>query len=180
MSLPGKVVADGETVEIPFEAYDQNGDKITNFVTLARNEQFNALTFNASQGKLKLSEKDDGTAKLEYIDDTDDDTDDTPWASSTATDGIDRVVSLTSIVVGGNNSTLMLNIQDKARPEGIKSVNIPSVVVERGTFDIEISGIIFVDQYGREMKTEDAEAFFDASKPALQDMVILNSMVTSS
>ena len=57
----------------------------------------------------------------------------------------------------------MLNIQDKARPEGIKSVNIPSVVVERGTFDIEISGIIFVDQYGREMKKEDAEAFFAAS-----------------
>jgi hypothetical protein len=57
----------------------------------------------------------------------------------------------------------MLNIQDKARPEGIKSVNIPSVVVERGTFDIKISGIIFVDQYGREMKKKDAEAFFVAS-----------------
>ena len=165
MSLPAGILADGETIEIPFEAYDQNGDKITNFTTLARNTQFNKLTFNASQGKLKLSEKDDGTAKLEYIDDTDDGT---SWASSTATDGIDRVVSLTSIVVGGNNSTLMLNIQDKARPEGIKSVNIPSVVVERGTFDIEISGgdgnkIIFVDQYGREMKKEDAEAFFVAS-----------------
>lgn len=164
MSLPAGILADGETIEIPFEAYDQNGDKITNFTTLARNTQFNALTFNASQGKLKLSEKDDGTAKLEYID-----TDGTSWTSSTATDGIDRVVSLTSIVVGGNNSTLMLNIQDKARPEGIKSVNIPSVVVEQGTFDIEISGgdnnkIIFVDQYGREMKKEDAEAFFKASK----------------
>ena len=158
MSLPAGILADGETIEIPFEAYDQNGDKITNFTTLARNTQFNALTFNASQGKLKLSEKDDGTAKLEYID-----TDGTSWTISTATDGIDRVVSLTSIVVGGNNSTLMLNIQDKARPEGIKSVNIPSVVVERGTFDIEISGIIFVDQYGREMKKEDAEAFFVAS-----------------
>jgi len=159
MSLPAGILADGETIEIPFEAYDQNGDKITNFTTLARNEQFNALTFNASQGNLKLSEKDDGTAKLEYID-----TDGTSWTSSTATDGIDRVVSLTSIVVGGNNSTLMLNIQDKARPEGIKSVNIPSVVVERGTFDIEISDIIFVDQYGREMKKGDAAAFFEASK----------------
>ncbi|HOL91617.1 MAG TPA: hypothetical protein PK215_05020, partial [Clostridiales bacterium] len=158
MSLPAGILADGETIEIPFEAYDQNGDKITNFVTLARNEQFNKLTFNASQGKLKLSEKDDGTAKLEYID-----TGGILWTDSTATDGIDRVVSLTSIVVGGNNSTLMLNIQDKARPEGIKSVNIPSVVVERGTFDIEISGITFVDQYGREMKKEDAEAFFKES-----------------
>ena len=155
MSLPAGILADGETIEIPFEAYDQNGDKITNFTTLARNTQFNKLTFNASQGKLKLSEKDDGTAKLEYID-----TGGTSWTDSTATDGIDRVVSLTSIVVGGNNSTLMLNIQDKARPEGIKSVNIPSVVVERGTFDIEI---IFVDQYGREMKKEDAEEFFEAS-----------------
>ena len=52
---------------------------------------------------------------------------------------------------------------ERRRPEGIKSVNIPSVVVERGTFDIEISGIIFVDQYGREMKKDDAEAFFAAS-----------------
>ena len=68
MSLPAGILADGETIEIPFEAYDQNGDKITNFTTLARNEQFNALTFNASTGTLVLSEKDDGTAKLSTLD----------------------------------------------------------------------------------------------------------------
>lgn len=163
MSLPGKVVADGETVEIPFEAYDQNGDKITNFVTLARNEQFNALTFNASTGTLVLSEKDDGTAKLEFKD-----TKAPGWDNSAATDGVDRVASLTSIVVGGNSSTLMLSIQDKARPEGIKSVNIPSVVVERGTIALEISKsddnnkFTFVDQYGRDMDKADVVAFFNA------------------
>lgn len=164
MEYPTGLIIDNEDVEIPFTAYDQNGNEIKNFVTLANQTQFNNLTFNASPGSLILSENDDGTATLKYDDPG------VAWDKAESTDGIDRIASLTSIVVGGGTSNLTLRIQDRARPVGIKDVKIADVLVEGGSTTVELDGdndtecFTFVDQYGREMSEEDAYTFFKASE----------------
>lgn len=164
MEYPTGLIIDNEDVEIPFTAYDQNGNEIKNFVTLANQTQFNNLTFNASPGSLKLSENDDGTATLKYNDPG------VAWDKAESTDGIDRIASLTSIVVGGGTSNLTLRIQDRARPVGIKDIKIADVLVEGGSTTVELDGdndtecFTFVDQYGREMSEEDAYTFFKASE----------------
>jgi hypothetical protein len=164
MEYPTGLIIDNEDVEIPFTAYDQNGNEIKNFVTLANQTQFNNLTFNASPGSLILSENDDGTATLKYDDPGVD------WDEAESTDGIDRIASLTSIVVGGGTSNLTLRIQDRARPVGIKDIKIADVLVEGGSTTVELDGdndtecFTFVDQYGREMSEEDAYTFFKASE----------------
>lgn len=145
MSAPDGVVADGETVEIPFVALDQDGKDITDFTTLANQTDFSNLTLNSSEGALYLEEQNDGTAKLKYADSKLD------WANDSA-DGIDRPVSLTSVVVGGDTSNLMIYVSDKARPDAIKDVDMSSVLVEGGSIKYTLSDFTFLDQYGREIK----------------------------
>ena len=164
---PSGIIADGGEIAIPFEALDQKGDKITNFVTLAKQTTLNELTFSTSTGTLVLSENDDGTAQLTFKDDTD-----APgWGNSQSTDGLDRIASLTSIVVGGRPSNLTIYIQDKPRPDAIKDVAMDNVLVERGSTirfnnindGDDKSSILFIDQYGKEMDNDQAAAFFKAS-----------------
>ncbi len=145
MSAPDGVVADGETVEIPFVALDQDGKDITAFTTLANQTDFSNLTLNSSEGVLYLEEQNDGTAKLKYADSK------TRWGSDSA-DGIDRPISLTSVVVGGDTSNLMIYVSDKARPDAIKDVDMSSVLVEGGSIKYTLSDFTFLDQYGREIK----------------------------
>jgi len=168
MSAPTEMIADGESVEIPFVALDQNGEEIKNFVTLAKHKDFNKLTLNTSAGKLVLKENDDGTAKLVYEDET------VAWNDPAATDGLDRTVSLTSVVIGGDSSNQMIYIRDKARPDGIKAVKMDSVLVERGANTFKLAeNFRFVDQYGRQMGNDDEwgkdNGFFSASSYAGND-----------
>lgn len=160
---PSGVTAEGEIIEIPFQALDQNGNAITNFAVLARQSSLNALSFNSGgQGNLVLSENNDGTATLEFRQGT------VAWNTQNSTNGIGRPVSLTSIVTGGNASTLMLTITDKARPEAISAVKMDKVVVEQGQIKLNLSdttanSFTFFDQYGRVMSRKNANAFFAAS-----------------
>lgn len=158
---PVGMIADGESVEISFTALDQKGEKITNFRTIARNESFNALNLTVSEGTLTLSEQADGTAKLMFKDKT------MAWTETSTTDGQDRLVSMTSIVVGGNTSNVMVSIQDKARPSAVKAVSMDKVLVHGGSTTLELTGddstFTFFDQYGREMEIAAADAFFGAT-----------------
>ena len=162
---PSGIIAEGEIVEIPFEA-KAGGQEITNFTTLARKAGINELKLNKpSTGSLILKENNDGTAKLLYIPDPAS----YAWDKSETTDGLDRPVSLTTVVVGGNASNIMLNVADKARPVGIKSVDFDNTLVEKGETTITLSkdatnSFTFVDQYGREMTKELAYEFFEAAE----------------
>lgn len=147
MSVPSGIISDGGRIEIPFVALDQNGKEITNFTTLAKQKTFNTLTLNVSEGKLALVQEDDGTATLVYTDKT------MPWSDSLTTDGIDRTVSLTSVVVGGNSCNILLSIVDKARPDAIAAIKTPSVVVEGAEIALAQNQFKFYDQYGRVMGT---------------------------
>lgn len=166
MLSPSGIVAEGEEVEIPFTA--KAGDKtITNFTTLARKAGINELKLNKpSDGNLILKENNDGTAKLVYSPEAPS----YAWTKSETTDGLDRPVSLTTVVVGGNASNIMLNIADKARPVGIKSVDFDNTLVEKGSTTITLSNnedtndFTFVDQYGRQMDRVLAYNFFDSAE----------------
>ncbi len=160
MSSPVDVVSDGEAnVEIPFRALDQNGEEITNFVTLADN--LNQLTFNTSDGVVKLAEEDDGTAKLLYSDNTKYQGLN-GWAYSETTDGIDRTISITAVVVSGGTDSLLLSISDKARPDSIEAVKVDSVMVEGTMKRLGLDDFTFRDQYGRVMIGDNN--FFEAAK----------------
>lgn len=159
MSAPAEVVADGDSVEIPFEALDEDGNKVTNFVTLAKHKTFNALSFSVGgEGNLVLAEQADGSAKLTYVDE------EIGWADSRATDGIDRPVSLTAIVVGGDTDNQMISISDKRRPDAIKDVDLDDVYVEGAEIDLDIDDITFYDQYNVVMTAAKAAAFFAADR----------------
>ncbi len=158
MSEPSSIIADGESVELPFVALDQNGERITNFRTLAKNETFNTLSFSTSPGIVELYENNDGTATLEYTD-ASAGAARIDWTDSESTDGIDRPVNVTAVVTGGEGSNLMLYIVDKARPEGIAKVDFESTLIERGTDKLTLSSFDFIDQYGRNMTTEEDEAW---------------------
>ena len=159
LGAPEGVVADGETATIPFTALDQNGEKITSFVTLASQSDFSRLSLNASEGTIKLAEQNDGTAKLTWSDSK------TAWAADSE-DGIDRPISLTSVVVGGETSNEMIYVSDKAMPVAIKSVDMNSVYVEGDVENFGVtSSFIYLDQYGRTMGDYgDDNGFFAASK----------------
>ncbi len=153
MSSP-ELIADGETVEIPFVATDTNGNEIKNFTVLADN--INKLTFNASDNTtLTLKENNDGTATLLLADTS---PTDRVW-NTNSTDGVDRPVALTAIVVGGETSNLMVNIKDKARPDAIYSVNAAEAILEGATETIDFVGdgstkhadFVYLDQYGRKI-----------------------------
>ncbi len=131
ISAPTSIVADGDkNVEIPFTALDQNLDPITDFVTLAKQETFNKLTFNASEGTLKLAEQNDGSAKLLWTDKQDLYGETRGWDRTDTTDGIDRPVSLTAIVVGGGTANEMMNVSDKRRPNAIIAAKVDEVYTE--------------------------------------------------
>ncbi len=166
MSAPDGVVADGETVEIPFVALDQDGKNITAFTTLANQTDFSNLTLNSSEGALYLEEQNDGTAKLLYADSK------YAWSNDSA-DGIDRPISLTSVVVGGDTSNLMIYVSDKARPDAIKDVDMSSVLVEGGSIKYTLSDFTFLDQYGREIKgfnrPDSTDRFENANRGYVKD-----------
>ena len=155
---PAGVVADGDAVEIPFTAIDDKGNTITNFRTLAKQETFNTLTFSASDdSKLTLSEKKDGTAKLVWKDKA------MPWTDSQTTDGLDRPISLTAIVVGGETDNEMISVSDKRRPDAISAIKADDVYVEGATITLKnTDSFRFLDQYGTLIDTDnDASDYGD-------------------
>ncbi len=179
LGSPSGVVADGDTgVNIPFTAAEADGTPITNFRALAKQEIFNTLSFNASEGTLRLAEQDNRKAKLTWSDDAkyyaaeiNGETNE-PWSYSVTTDDIDRPVSLTVVVVGGDPSNEMLYVSDKRRPNAIADVHLSDVYVEGDDIDIKMTGtdktdsFKYYDQYGKQIGTTWGadNGFFAAAK----------------
>ena len=142
MSTPSDIISEGRTVEIPFNALDQNGNSITDYRVLKEN-----LTVNASKGLLRMKEMNDGSAKLLYT------------AEKTYTsDEIDDYVTITSVVtMSGSFDSQTLYIKDRAYPVSIKSVGGSTTLLEGASVKIVNSYntstpyFTYVDQYGRDM-----------------------------
>lgn len=147
LSQPAAVVADGESAEIPYVAYDTEGNAITNYESIARTT--NTLNLTAAEGTLVLSENNDGTAKFTWTDKT------VNWDDSTTKDEIDRSIALATVVVGGESNNMILSVSDKARPVAVKSVEFKTdattAIVANDSDNVDLNDFTFVDQYGRTM-----------------------------
>ncbi len=152
LSQPAEVVADGESHEIPFVATDVDGNKITNYESIVRTT--NTLSLTASDNTtLSVAQNNDGTARVVWTDNSA--TSASTYWDSTTYDDVDRSIALTTVVVGGDSSNLILQVSDKARPAAVKSATLrtdaTTAIVENDTDTLDISDFTFVDQYGRTM-----------------------------
>ncbi len=166
LSAPNAVVADGDKdVKIPFVATDVNGNAVTSYETIVRSS--NSLTLTASEGsELKVKEENDGTAGIYWTDSSDYIKN---FKNASAYNDIDRSISLSTIVVGGESNNLILNVSDARRPVAIKSVKLNDdnndAIVSGNTATVEITKgndaqIKYIDQYNADLADDIAEAFF--------------------
>ncbi len=169
LSAPNAVVADGDKdVKIPFVATDVNGNAVTSYETIVRSS--NSLTLTASEGsELKVKEENDGTAGIYWTDDVKTYGKDIRFKNTSAYNDIDRSISLSTIVVGGESNNLILNVSDARRPVAIKSVKLNDdnndAIVSGNTATVEITKgndaqIKYIDQYNADLADDIAEAFF--------------------
>ena len=169
LSAPANTVADGDTsVEIPYTAKDTEGNTITNYETIVRST--NKLTLTASdETSLVVKEKNDGTAVVLWSDNTKEHSA-TNFAASSASDEVNRNISLTTVVVGGESNNMMMEVSDTRRPTAIKSIklnddNNDTIVNGNTAAPTYLSGkdnqIVFLDQYGAELAGAKATAFFE-------------------
>lgn len=137
MMAPSATIAEGDTnIEIPFEAYDQAGNKVTKVNDLKPYIVFNEPT------RLEFQEKADGSAKLVL--------------KTVAT--AKSTMFLTSTVQNTPNmSQLTLNIQDKAVADTLEldSSVLVNAMENGATQKIDLGadagGLKIKDQYGREI-----------------------------
>ena len=166
LSAPNAVVADGDKdVKIPFVATDVNGNAVTSYETIVRSS--NSLTLTASEGsELKVKEENDGTAGIYWTDSSDYIKN---FKNASEYNDIDRSISLSTIVVGGESNNLILNVSDARRPVAIKSVKLNDdnndAIVSGNTATVEITKgndaqIKYIDQYNADLADDIAEAFF--------------------
>lgn len=166
LSAPNAVVADGDKdVKIPFVATDANGNAVTSYETIVRSS--NSLTLTASEGsELKVKEENDGTAGIYWSDNSEYVKN---FKNGSSYNEIDRSISLSTIVVGGESNNLILNVSDARRPVAIKSVKLNDdnndAIVSGNTATVEITKgndaqIKYIDQYNADLADDIAEAFF--------------------
>ena len=119
LDTPADVVADGDQwVKLPYTAKDVDGKNITNYETIIRSS--NALNLTASDGTLYIMEENDGTAGIYWNDVKANATD----FEGISVDGVDRIITLGTLVIGGDSNMMTLSVSDARRPVAIKSVRL--------------------------------------------------------
>lgn len=166
---PPTLVTDGDkNVPLTYIAKDVNGNEVTDYETIVRSS--NTLSLNASVGTLTVKEGDDGKAVVLWSD-----TDEVTYEDSRSHDNIARIVSLTTVVVGGDSNNIMMNVKDKRRPVAFKSVdfgldkNDSMVIGNTSTTDLLSDQVMYVDQYGSDMKGSAAALFFNTAFTSFND-----------
>ncbi len=140
---PG-TVTDGDTVTIPYTATTTTGNSTTDFETIVRST--NKLTLTASVGVLSVREDNDGNAVVKW-------TDNIP-AGTNYLDNVDRPVTFTTVVVGGDANTTTIYVSDFAYPVAVTTTALPEYIVQgsvtTASVDLSKKGkAVYVDQYGR-------------------------------
>lgn len=149
---PTENIAAGEKVEIPFEAYDQAGNKLTKTGDIVDKVKpkvnISQLTTTATQGSLYWDERVDGTAKLMF------------WAPNLGTNDQTVTTYVTATVTGtttGKMSTLNLTTQKPALPDEIQlDTSVLVTAMEDGAtqkidFGYDEGGITIIDQYDKDL-----------------------------
>ena len=160
---PTGTVADGDTgVKLAYAAKDTAGNSITNYESIVRST--NTLSLSVSEGTLTIKEENDGTAGIYWSDKN------VAWSDNVTADDVDRTIALTTVVVGGTSNNYLLSVSDKRRPVAIKEIKSVNgganalVAKDTATIDFSADGqVVYLDQYGAEMKATDAATFFTYS-----------------
>ena len=153
---PGLVTDGSGWVWIPYTATLTDGTTTTDYDAIVRSS--NALSVSATAGTLWVQESATGEAQVFWSDNTDN--------VSNFTDGIDRPVTFTSIVVGGESSYETISVSDMARPVAVKSIAMDEVMVVKGSQKVKLADnnkTVYTDQYGRTMKAEDAAKWLNGT-----------------
>ena len=167
---PSETVADGDKdVKLAYTAKDSAGNAVTNYESIVRST--NTLSLTVSEGTLTVKEENDGTAGLYWSDDIKyrDPHKNDGWTESATADEVDRTVALTTVVVGGTSDNYLLSVSDKRRPVAIKEIKSvnggANAIVANDTQTIKFNkdDVVYLDQYGKDMKASAAQAFFDYS-----------------
>ena len=149
---PG-TVTDGDVVNIPYTATTMDGDTTDDFETIVRST--NSLTLTASVGTLYIREDNAGKAVIKWAD--------AIPAGTNYLDNVDRPVTFTTVVVGGDANTTTIYVSDYAYPVAITKTKLHEYIVqgEETTASIDLGkkgDAEYVDQYGRTMDAPTAEA----------------------
>ena len=165
LGTPVGVVADMDVnVDIPYTATDTDGKEIKNYETIVRSS--NALSLSSSTGTLKVYEKKDGTAGISWSDDTDTELKNNGYKDARTFDNVERIVSLTTVVVGGESTTKLMNVKDRRRPVAFDSIkfgpdeNDALVIGNNTELDLLSDKVTYLDQYNATMKGSVAKNFF--------------------
>ena len=163
IETPSHVVADGDITELPYTAIDTAGNNIKDYKTIARSS--NILSFSASEGTLRLTENDDGTAKLEWADDSKYRPAGNPYSDGgiIINDNVDRTISLTAVVTGKESAsnTTTLAVSDMRRPHTIQDVRFgvdgnDTVIAGFEKQEVNIvDDITYTDQYGEILNNDE-------------------------
>ena len=154
LEAPADTVASGDKdVKLGYTAKDVDGKSVTNYETIVRSS--NTLNLTAGAGILKVKEENDGTAGIYWSDDTN-----ATIAEDYNDKATDRIVSLGTTVIGGdnNNSILMLTVSPARHPVAIKSIKLndddSNAIVDKMKAEIDFASdkVVYLDQYGKELK----------------------------
>lgn len=161
LKVPSDRVADGDTVELEYEAMDMKGNKVTSYETIVRSS--NSLQMNATEGTLTISEKNDGTAKITWADASKYNPKD-PETYKGLADGVNRRVMLLSTVIGGEMKQTELQVEDIRIPAEITATGLSSVIANGGSETVNpldaSDKFKYKDQYGKAMDKAVVDAFF--------------------
>ena len=163
LDTPAGVVADGDQwVKLPYTAKDVDGKNITNYETIVRSS--NTLNLTSTDGTLYVIEENDGTAGIYWSDDA---TKATVFDDSSE-DGVDRSVSLGTMVIGGDSNMMILPVSDARRPVAFKSIKLNpddnNAIVNGNEATIKFYGsndVVYLDQYGGELKGDDQKSIIE-------------------
>jgi len=169
LTNPSGIVADGDKdIDIPFVAKDTEGKEVTNYETIVRSS--NSLKLTATEGILTVYETESGTAKIKWTDDDkyiiNNGNREAVFDESSTYDGVDRNISLVTVVVGGESNNLMMNVSDARRPVAVKSVKLNDdnndIIAENSSAEIDFFSdkVKYIDQYGAEVTDDRAKSFF--------------------
>jgi len=164
--VPTGIVADGDQdVNISYLAKDTEGKEVTNYETITRST--NQLKLSSTAGTLKVCQTENGTAEIKWSDSVS--ASDFAKGTSSAYDGVERPVSLMATVIGGENSSILMQVSDTRRPVAVSSVQLNgdnnNMITESNTAKIDFFGwaVKYIDQYGEVLDDWKAQAFFEAT-----------------
>ena len=141
-------IAAGAKIEIPFEAYDQAGTKLTKSGDIKTKVSISQLAETPAPGSLYWDERVDSTAKLMF------------WAPDLESNEQTKTTYVTAMVTSstsGKISSLNLTTQKPAMPDELQlDTSVLVTAMENGAtqkidFGYDEGGVVVLDQYGKDI-----------------------------